>query len=143
VLAYVDARDRVRVVAVDSGRLLSRSPRLAGIRELAWSPDGRRLAIATARPQGGRTVAADHIAWSPGGRLTVVRHGEVRVGGRLVFRGPRGLGPVAWSPRGQRLLVPWPAADQWVFLGSRTTAIANIARQFGAFPDRVEWCCPP
>jgi hypothetical protein len=141
VLAYVDRQGRVRVVAVDSGRQLWRSRPLAGIRQLAWSPDGRRLAIATARAQGRRTVAAEHVAWSPDGRLTVVRHGAVRVGGRVVFRGPGRLGPVAWSPRGQRLLVPWAAADQWLFVGTRTTAVGNIARQFGAFPEGVEWCC--
>ena len=142
VLAYVDRQGRVRVVAVDSGRQLWRSSRLAGVRQLAWSADGRRLAIATARAQGARTVAAEHVAWSPGGRLTVVRHGEVRVGGRVVFRGPGRLGPVAWSPRGQRLLVPWAAADQWLFVAKgRTVAIGNIARQFGAFPAQVEWCC--
>jgi hypothetical protein len=57
---------------------------------------------------------------------------------------------VAWSPSGRRLLVPWPEADQWLFLstdGGRIAAVANIRRQFAAgprrsaFPDAVEWCC--
>ena len=72
------------------------------------------------------------------------------VDGRTVFTGSGRFGTVAWSPSGRRLLVPWPAADQWLFLdvdGGRATAVANIARQFArgparqAFPDAVEWCC--
>lgn len=147
VLAYVDRHDRVRVVAVDTGKRLWRSRPLAGVRQLAWSPDGGRLAIVTRTAvivHGGvrRAVVADQVAWSPQGRLTIVRRGTVTVGGERLFSGPPRLGPVAWSPRGQRLLIPWAAADQWLFVaGARTTAVANIARQFGAFPDGVEWCC--
>jgi hypothetical protein len=51
---------------------------------------------------------------------------------------------VAWSPNGRRLLVPWPDADQWLFLdadGGRVAAIGNIARQFGGRARTVEWCC--
>jgi hypothetical protein len=58
---------------------------------------------------------------------------------------------VAFSPDGRRLLVPWPEADQWLFLsvarGGDVGAVAKIARQFargprpGPFPDAVEWCC--
>jgi hypothetical protein len=69
---------------------------------------------------------------------------------RPLFTGPGRFGPVAWSPTGRRLLVPWPEADQWLFLApgrGATTAVANIARQFGPragrpdFPATVEWCC--
>ncbi len=168
VLAYVDRARRIRVVAVDSGRELWRSRPRSRVFELAWSPDGRRLVAASPRRlllfgRGGRQLAvrrvagtrlADDIAWSPHGRLTVVRRGPVRsdviVGGRVLFSGPGHFGPVAWSPSGRRLLVPWPDADQWLFLGAdggRTAAVANIARQFSArparraFPDAVEWCC--
>jgi hypothetical protein len=59
---------------------------------------------------------------------------------------------MAFSPDGRRLLVPWPDADQWLFLSParevRIAAVANIGRQFAggprrrAFPDAVEWCCP-
>jgi hypothetical protein len=70
---------------------------------------------------------------------------------RELSSGPGRYGQVAFSPDGRRLLVPWPDADQWLFLSpSRTghvAAVANIGRQFarggrrGAFPDAVEWCC--
>jgi hypothetical protein len=168
VLAYVDRRRHVRVVAVDSGKVLWRSRAHSRIFELAWSPDGRRLVAATPRRllvfgRGGRLLAvrrvagarlADDVSWSPGGRLTVVRRGadssDVVVGGRVLFSGPGRFGPVAWSPNGRRLLVPWPGADQWLFLDAgagHATAVGNIARQFAsrparrAFPDAVDWCC--
>ena len=172
VLAYADRLGRVRVVAVDSGRELWRTAPVPGLRELAWSPDGRRLLIAAAhrlelRARGGRRVAgrelpagrvADDVAWAPTGRTialvrrdTAARRSEVLVGRRLLFTGPGRFGALAWSPTGRRLLVPWPQADQWLFLsprGGRTAAVANVARQFGAragrpaFASRVEWCCP-
>jgi hypothetical protein len=67
---------------------------------------------------------------------------QVVVGGRVLFSGPGRFGHVAWSPFGRRLLVPWPDADQWLFLGAaRPSSVAHIAAQFGgrAFPDTVEW----
>jgi len=164
------------VLAVDSGRELWRSARVPGVRELAWSPDGARLLVATARRlvvhgRGGPVLArralpaglvADDVAWSPrGDRVAVVRRGAQRsdvvladpVGTarpQLLFSGSGRFGAVAWSPSGRRLLVPWPEADQWLFLspdGGRIAAVANIRGQFsagprrGAFPDAVEWCC--
>ncbi|HEX5618453.1 MAG TPA: hypothetical protein VFX51_08530 [Solirubrobacteraceae bacterium] len=168
VLAYADPRGRVRVVNVDTGAQLSRTPALPRVRHLAWSPDGRRLAIVTGRrvlvldrtgsprrehrvPRG---TVVDAVSWSPAGRLAEVRRGsrtsKVVVDGRAVFTGSGRFGSVAWSPSGRRLLVPWPAADQWLFVDAdsdRATAVANIARQFArgparqAFPDAVEWCC--
>ena len=61
------------------------------------------------------------------------------------------FGRVAFSPDGRRLLVPWPEADQWLFVspagGGRVDAVANIGRQFASgrraspFPDAIEWCC--
>ena len=70
---------------------------------------------------------------------------------RVLFSGPGRFGRVAFSPDGRRLLVPWPEADQWLFVsparGGHVDAVANIGRQFargrraGPFPDAVEWCC--
>jgi WD40-like Beta Propeller Repeat len=177
VLAYVDRRDHVRVAAVDSRRQVWRSAQVGGATELAWSPDGRRLLVAAprgwqvlgadglvlARGSASRAYAIDDVAWAPGGnRIAIVRHdgatGEVvladpvgRAADRVLFSGPGRFGRVAFSPDGRRLLVPWPDADQWLFLsvarGGHVGAVANIARQFargprrGPFPDAVEWCC--
>ena len=176
VLAYVDRLRRVRVVAVDSGRELWRTRPLGhGVTELAWSPDGTRLLVATggqwrllgrdglllsrrSLPAG---FVADDFAWSPDGRrVALVRRNERRsevvlVGlrgrARPLFTGSGRFGGVAFSPDGRRLLVPWPEADQWLFLstapGGRIAAVANIGRQFaagprgGPFPDAVQWCC--
>ena len=163
-------------MAVDSGRELWRTrPLRGGVTELAWSPDGSRLLVATAGPwlllgRDGLLLSrrslpagfvADDFAWSPDGRrVAVVRRNERR--SEVVLVGPRGrarplftgsgrFGSVAFSPDGRRLLVPWPGADQWLFLstapGGRIAAVANIGRQFaagprgGPFPDAVEWCC--
>jgi hypothetical protein len=174
VVAYVDRRDHVRVVAVDSRREIWRSRQVGGARELAWSPDGRRLLVATAG--GWRVLGADglvltrraepsvhDVAWSPrGDRIAVVRRvsdsSDVllvdpagRARDRELFSGPGAFGRVAFSPDGRRLLVPWPEADQWLFVspvrGGHVGAVANIGRQFargprnGPFPDAVEWCC--
>jgi WD40 repeat protein len=168
VLAYADPRGRVLVVNVDTGAQLYRTPSLGHVRRVAWSPDGRRLAIVTRRRvlvvgrSGGplrdhripRGTAVDAVSWSPARQLAEVRRGprtsEIVVDGRTVFTGFGRFGTIAWSPSGRRLLVPWPAADQWLFLdpdSGRATAVANIARQFArgparqAFPDAVEWCC--
>jgi dipeptidyl aminopeptidase/acylaminoacyl peptidase len=173
VLAYVDRRNHVRVVDVDSRRELWRSRQVeGGVSELAWSPDGRRLLVAA--PDGWRLLGADglvlaarprvavgDVAWARGGkRFVMVRRALdgsdvvlVNPAGRsrLLFSGPGRFGRVAFSPDGRRLLVPWPEADQWLFVspsrGGHVGAVANIGRQFardsrnGPFPDAVEWCC--
>jgi hypothetical protein len=168
VLAYADPRGRVVVVNVDTGAQLYRTPSLGHVRRVAWSPDGRRLAIVTRRRvlvvgrSGGplrehripRGSTVDAVSWSAERQLAEVRRGPrtsvITVDGRRVFTGSGRFGTIAWSPSGRRLLVPWPATDQWLFVdveSGRAIAVANIARQFArgparqAFPDAVEWCC--
>lgn len=179
VLAYVDGRDRVNVVAADSRERLWRSDRLAGPVQLSWSPDGKTLLVATrhqldvfdeagrrlyARPMPAGSVL-QAVAWAPGGgHAAIVRHdaaarrsevllldGSRGLARRELFAGPGRLHSLAWSPGGDRLLVAWPEADQWLFLrpdrGQRVAAVSNIARQFTpgatnpAFPRSVQWCC--
>jgi Tol biopolymer transport system component len=178
VLAYSDPAGRVTVVAVDNGRRLWRSRPVGRLVQLAWSPRGDRLLgvtrgglvlfdgtgrrIASRRAPAGWTVSAS--AWSPDGRsIALVRHDGAaprsellvaragpRLRERVLFTGPGRFGAPAWSPGGGRLLVPWPDADQWLFLrphGGSVDAVADIARQFApgraraAFPTAVEWCC--
>lgn len=180
VLAYADRSGRVRVVAVDGRRTLWRSSRIDGLRKLAWAPDGRRLLALTPtrvivfsrtgemvdeRVLAAGTRAQD-AAWGPDAqRIAVARHDPLRRRSdlvlltpeapdrrRLLFTGPGRFGRLAWSPDGEWLLVPWPQADQWLFLGtgdsSEVSAVANIARQFDpgarepAFPALGGWCCP-
>jgi hypothetical protein len=143
-LAFADARSRVQLVDVDSGRRLWRTGTIAAPRALAWSPGGQRLLVAAERrlvllDAGGRRVAARAVPagavvedpmWSPDGRrVAVVRRDEAT--GRsevllldparglrpsVLFAGPGRFGTPAWSPDGTRVLVPWPAADQWLYL---------------------------
>jgi hypothetical protein len=62
-----------------------------------------------------------------------------------VFSGAGRLDDLAWSPDGAWLLVSWPNADQWLFIGSagirRLRAYSGITRQFGmgSFPIVVGW----
>jgi hypothetical protein len=180
VLAYVDRRDRVDVVDADSGQRAWRSAAVARPAQLLWSAGGDRLLVLTPRglalyDGGGRLVAArdapagfvaEHAAWAPRGeQVAVVRTSRVThrsevvvldarrgLRERLLPAGPGRFGAPAWSPDGRWLLLPWPEADQWLFLrptgARRVTAVANIARQFApgaerpTFPRNVTWCCP-
>ena len=176
VLAFVDGRARVTVVAVDTRRRLWRSAPLQTPAALAWSSDGSRLLAATRdrlvlfdgagrrlRSSAAPGMKIAHVAAVPQARgFVVVRRGaadgtgevvlvDERLGERRVFSGPGDFGEPAWAPDAGALLVPWPAADQWLFLRprghGRPAAVGSIARQFapGAvrppFPRTVEWCC--
>ena len=140
VLAWVDARGRVRVTDVDAGRQVWVSDRLPGVRGLAWSPDAANLVVLTARAvqfltgDGKQSATlgllpgqrARSATWAPGSRAAVVLHdasanrselvllhpGGLRHG--VLFTAPGRLGAPAWSPDGRVLLVPWPDADQWL-----------------------------
>jgi hypothetical protein len=181
VLAYVDRRGRVTVAGADSGDRLWRAGAATGRgAQLLWSAAGDRLLVLTPRRlrlyvAAGRLVAArdvpagfdaEHAVWAPRGRqVAVVRtsratqRSEVvvldaghRLRERLLPAGPGHFGAPAWSPNGRWLLLPWPEADQWLFLrpegAPRVDAVANIARQFAAgsgrlaFPRTATWCCP-
>jgi hypothetical protein len=157
------------VVRRDDGTLVWRRSLSQRPTSLAWSSDGRWLAVFTPT----RVVvldAAGHVrrtvsmlgsriaggSFAPGShRLAVVvrpgRRSEVHVvdldhpgSGKLVLAGPGTFGDAAWSPTGSWLLVTWPAANQWVFLrGSQAHAVGNIRAQFGAATHvSGYWCCP-
>jgi hypothetical protein len=154
VLAYVTPAGRVVV------RGAWRSKRLyPGALALAWSRDGRRLALATQAavvvfdgatgragtlPLGG--VSA--LAYGRGGRLAVIRDRAVLElgpeGARTLFTAPGPLRGLAWSPDGRWLVTGLPGADQWIFVGGRrVVAVSNIARQFGGVPSLDGWLRGP
>jgi hypothetical protein len=156
-IAYVD-RTGLRVVAGDGtgDRLV-----VAAYRgPLAWRPGKGFVLAYSDRP--GRVnlydVAAGKVlARSAPGRVeaadvaTIRRRGqgsEAVVGRRVVLRGAGQLDRPIASPDGRWLLVPWPAADQWVFVradGTGLRAAANVSEQFRSrsFPRVEAWCCPP
>ena len=136
---------------------------------LAWSSDGRFLAVSSAHriailDARGRLVhtvsllAARRIAaaFEPGThRLAVsirlAHRSEIRLVDLdrlgpepLLFAGPGVFGDVAWSPDGAWLLVPWPTANQWLFVhGTHVRAVGNIRAQFGPAARLAgRWCCP-
>ena len=144
-LAYADARGRVTVVDADTGERRWRGAPLAGVRELLWSASGERLLAVTARRlvlygAGGTLLvvagAAGRHARRARGLVAARDAGRARPLGRALRVAERGrrarlraraeraaavhrlgrFGAPAWSPDGRWLLVPWPAADQWLFL---------------------------
>lgn len=173
-LAFVRAGNRVEALNADSGsRLFTRS--IPGrVRGLQWSGDGSRLLTWTDRSV---TIldSRGRLLWSrsskPDKRVKAarIRPGSAQVvvleGGRqtqIVLAGPglrarvliaaRSLADPIWSPDGRRLMVAWPEADQWLFLGgeglSRVDALGDISRQFSpgterpsSFPVATGWCC--
>ena len=178
-LTYVDPKNRVVSVATDSGRVLWRTQvYTADVRSLEWSADGERLLVvagdsATIQNDEGGTFSRGRsrrasstrrshpmgpkLPWSrpacgaPSSASTATprRSGaSTRAADRT--RDARFGAPV-FSPDGEWILLPWPAADQWLFVNTqdeRVTAVADIARQFdadgkgkAAFPEVAGWCC--
>jgi hypothetical protein len=126
-------------------------PGEGAIEQAAFSPDGRTVAALRALPaRRGRPP-----------RSEVVLLDSTGAPGRLLFRAPGRLSGLAWSPDGKRLLIPWPDADQWLFIPAdgrgRVRAVGGIAAEFspgapgggasGAprgsarFPRIDGWCC--
>jgi hypothetical protein len=136
----------VDVVATDARALALRRRVSERVRALAWSADGRVLAVAGASgvtvldgasgrvrdrisaPAGFRVTA---IAFAPrGSRLAIALGAPGRARAiavdvrrpssepRLLFAGAGRFSQLAWSPDGNWILVVWPEADQWLFLRS-------------------------
>jgi len=158
VLAYVTTRGRVIVLDPDRGNVWWQSAGYAGARELAWSHDGRTLALATrskvvlfaAATGRARVVAVEgvrELAFSSDGRLVLRRrHSVLLVDGsrvRTLFATQATLAGLAWSPDGRWLLTGLPGADQWVFVqargGRRVLAVSHVRAQFGAVPQLDGW----
>lgn len=154
--------------SADGGDLLEVSPRGIWLRPLHIEKlaDGiqlgkaRRVPLpadavvrtATFAPRG-RTIAA---LVERRGRQGTPRSEALLIDGdrsRRLFAVSGHLSQLAWSPDGSRLLLAWPAADQWLFqpVGrGRLQAVGNISSVFSPglrgqapFPRVEGWCCPP
>jgi hypothetical protein len=155
VLAYVTSAGRVELLDADAGVTRWVSPAFARPHALAWSRDGRRLALATATrlvlldPVTGHKQVLEFggvqaLAFGPAGQLALLRGRtvfEVRRGTvRPLFTAPGRLSGLAWSPEGRWLLTSLPAADQWIFVGGgRVLAVSHIARQFDGISSLDGW----
>jgi hypothetical protein len=117
-------------------------PATASIRAAAFAPRGRTAAVLLER----RSAAgprSEALLIDPSGGPA-----------RRIFAVSGRLTELAWSPDGRRLLLAWPAADQWLFVptkpGGQLRAIGDVAGVFSPgrgsrapFPRIEGWCCPP
>jgi len=169
-LAYNDAHNRLVLFDVDRRQVLWRRP-AAGLEQLMWSEDGRRLLVADGRPrvldETGRTIAAfsrtnvlpaafvprSHslalVTVAAGLSSVSILSGPRYAHRRLVFSGSGSFGGLAWSPDARWLLIDWRDADQWIFVRSasvRRIAVRNIGNTFDSGPEHYAtiagWCCP-
>ncbi len=151
------------------------------VKSLQWSADGTRLMVEAAgsatlldhRARGlfkgpvatgtAATLAADgeHIAVVRPDRAGLAELSLLRVGidagpGRVLYPTAAGTGGVsfgapAFSPDGEWILLPWPQADQWIFVrisDRRVIPVGDISRQLDSdragaadFPHIAGWCC--
>jgi hypothetical protein len=117
-------------------------PAAAEVRAAAFSPRGHTIAVLLDRSPGPGAPRSEVLLIDPAG-------GPVR----RLFGVSGHLTELAWSPDGRRLLLAWPAADQWLFVpvqsGARLRAIGDIAAVFApgsatraTYPQVDGWCCP-
>jgi hypothetical protein len=116
-------------------------PAGAGVRTAAYSPHGDEIAVLLERPSRTGAPHSEAILLDPAGGSA-----------RRLFGVSGRLSELVWSPDGRRLLLAWPAADQWLFVptarSTRLRAIGNVSAAFapGAqgrsrFPRVEGWCC--
>jgi WD40 repeat protein len=142
-LAFVDSEGAVRLVDTDSGRR-ELSLNLPAARDLAWSPDGGRLAVATEsqvavvpasnpRPRKSRVVltrarpksSIEQVAFSPSGdRLAFISAstGSSAAGSELVLGrlgDDRISESVLFSGPGQLTDPTWSPNGRWLLVGWR------------------------
>jgi dipeptidyl aminopeptidase/acylaminoacyl peptidase len=116
-------------------------PAGAVVRAAAFSPRGRTIAVLLDRSLGAGPPRSEALLIDPTGGPA-----------RRLFGVSGHLTELAWSPDGRRLLLAWPAADQWLFVptegGARLRAISDIAAVFApgnarraTYPRIEGWCC--
>jgi hypothetical protein len=154
VLAFAAHPRVVDVVATDPAAAMWRRTITERVKSLAWSADGRLLAVAGSRgvavldgatghvrrwiglPRGFTIAAvafagrARHLALainSPDGRASalVVDLAKGRGRPRRLFAGAGRFAGVQWSPDDRWVLISWPAANQWLFL--RSTRVSGVS----------------
>jgi len=159
----IGALGTLRAVDVDTGTILWTLD-VAGVRDLAWSADGKFILALTRRGYELLLGVGSHLAgidagvaagaFAPRGRVpALVRRtaggSEVRVGRDLRFQGTGTFRDVLWSPDGRWLAVTWPEPDQLVFVRAsgprKIEAAANFSRQFESttLPRLGGWCPLP
>jgi hypothetical protein len=116
-------------------------PATAVVRAATFAPHRRTIAVLLERRGGAGAPHSEALLVDTDGGPT-----------RRLFGVSGRLNQLAWSPDGSRLLLAWPAADQWLFIptGGRghLQAIGNISSVFSPghggqapFPQIEGWCC--
>lgn len=127
-------------VQLGARRRIPFSPR-AIARAAVYSPRGRTIAVLLERSSGKGAPRSEAILVDPAGGPP-----------RRLFAISGRLTELAWSPDGRRLLLAWPAADQWLFVpteqGPHLRAIGDVSAAFAPgqttrapFPQIEGWCC--
>ena len=157
-VAFSDRDGRITAADTDTGRARWRTRPGAIPRQLAWSPDGRRLIVLSAtslhvldargrtrsqttlgpgrrpgalaiHPLGGAAAVAIH---GTDGRSEVLSYPLGRRGRpRKLFTGQGRFTDLAWSPDGRWLLVAWREADQLLFIRSDRVRKVNAVSNIG------------
>jgi hypothetical protein len=177
VLAYADAHGRIVVEATDESKKLWHTPRAPLPLALSWTDDGEQVVVLSEQtlrvfvphklvsgieiPR--RLYTATALAVRPATRDVAYAVYSRRTGqatvflynghfSRPLFTGAGELDELAWSPDGRYLLIPWAAANQWLFVpaeagGATVPAATGIAEQFSPgsaiarYPRVDGWCC--
>lgn len=157
-LAFAAGARTVDLVATDPRALVWRRVVGRRVKALAWSADGRMLAVGSrgsvAILDGASGRARGRIALPPGFALAAMafahrgrelaltansRDGRATalaadLGGnhpqpRRLFAGAGRFSDVEWSPDDRWVLIGWPPADQWLFLRSaRVSGVSAVRR---------------
>ncbi len=169
-LAWADRAGRVHLTAADTGVESWRTAPGPAVRQLAWAPSGRRLAVVGAhgvRVLDARGRVVTRLRAAAGGAITAAAFGsgalafavfDARRGqstvklmrdrpARRIFSGRGRIADLAFAPDGGWLLIGWRGADQWVLLGAPyvtgVAALRGLSHRFGTRPEVRGWCCPP
>jgi hypothetical protein len=129
--------DRIRLGAPRRVQL----PAGAVVRAAAFAPRRRTIAVLLERRARAGEPRSEALLVDPDGGPP-----------RRFFAVSGRLSQLAWSPDGSRLLLAWPAADQWLFLPANgrghLRAIGNVSSVFSPglrrqapFPQIEGWCC--
>jgi dipeptidyl aminopeptidase/acylaminoacyl peptidase len=156
-LAFASRAQVIDVLATDAPALAWRATLPHAATALAWSPDGRVLAVAGRsqitildgssgklrrhiRAPAGFRIAS--IAFAHRGRRLAIAvnstDGRARALAvdlrardskpRRLFAGAGGFARVRWSPDDRWVLISWPAANQWLFLRSASVSGVSAVR---------------
>ena len=153
-VAWAAQDGTVTVEDADTAKVL-RTYRSGGVRQLAWSADGRKLLVAGRRHgtihdyvSGARTRLAfdgDLLAATYGrGLALAVERGartEIRLRGGVLFSAEGRLDDLEFSPDGRWLLAGDARSGQWLLARASGQASVSSVRRLGAAARTHGWCC--